>query len=112
MAETTLVSAETVTAAASCTVEAYPVPTGAEVVTFRVEATQTHSCRFYGAEADFSAITAAALFPAYTRTSIATTAGTDGNLFIIDPGNADYVACVVTNNAAANSATVTVAADA
>ena len=111
MAETTLVSAETVAAAASCTVEAYPVPTGAEIVTFRVECDQTHTCTFYGAESDFSAISAAALFPANTRSAVTTTAATDGNLYIIDPGNSDYVACVVTNNGSSD-ATVTVAADA
>jgi hypothetical protein len=111
MAETTLVSAETVTAAASCTVEAYPVPNACEVVTFRVEADQTHTCKFYGAEDDFSAITAAALIHDETRTGVASTSGTDGNLYLIDPGNCDWIACVVTNNAASASATVTVAAE-
>lgn len=108
MAETTLVSAATVAAAASCTVVAYLAAD--DDVDFRVECDQTHTVKFYAADATFSAITSAALMPDYTRTGVASTSATDGNLYTVDVGAKTYLACVVTNNGS-SSATVTVAAE-
>lgn len=108
MAETTLVSAATVTAADSCSVVAYLA--AADDVDFRVSCTQTHTVKFYAADATFSAITSAALLPDYTRTGVAATTGTTGNIYTVDRGAKSYLACVVTNNGS-SSATVTVAAE-
>lgn len=111
MSETVLVSAATVAAAASCAVEALPVPGGTERVAFRVACDQPHTIRFYGAEADFSDVANAALFVDETETYVSSTAGTNGALWTIDPGPRPWVACVVTNDGSA-SATVTVAGEA
>lgn len=109
MAETTLVNAATVTAAASCSVVAYAAAD--DDVDFRVSCTQTYTVKFYAADSTFSAITSAALLPDYTRTAVAATTGTTGNVYTVDRGAKSYLACVVTNNAAADAATVTVAAE-
>lgn len=112
MAETILIDAATVTAGSTCAVVAYAVAgeTADPFVDFRIDCSQSHTVRFYAAEETFSAITSAALLINETRTGLAATTGTTGNLFIVDPGVSEYVACVVTNEGS-SSATVTVAAE-
>lgn len=107
MAETVLIDAASVLTTAACDVEAYDCDE--QEVTFRVECSQVHAVAFYAADDDFSAITAAALLPEYSQSSIAATTGTDGNLYVVDTGSKTYVACVVTNSSG-STATVTVAA--
>ncbi len=107
MSETVLVSAATVNAAAISAVVAYEMAVP-PTVDFRVACDQLHSVRFYVANATFSTVAAGAILSAYTATSVASTAGTNGNVYSVDPGSYDYIACVVTNNGAV-AATVTVA---
>jgi hypothetical protein len=107
MAETILVNAASVLAGASSAVVAHAMAVPPEV-DFRVACDQLHSVRFYAADATFSAITGAALLPAYTETAVDPTTGTTGNVYRVSPGSYDHIACVVTNDGAL-PATTTVA---
>jgi len=107
MAETVLVNAAAVNAAASSAVVAYPIAVPPEV-DFRVQCNVLHSVRFYVANADFATVAAGAIVSAYTETAVPSTAGTGGNVYRVDAGSYDYIACVVTNDGAVPSS-VTVA---
>jgi len=107
MAETVLVNAAAVNAAASSAVVAYPIAVPPEV-DFRVQCNVLHSVRFYVANADFATVAAGAILAAYTETAAPSTSGTGGNVYRVDAGSYDYIACVVTNDGAVPSS-VTVA---
>jgi hypothetical protein len=106
MSETVLINAASVLASANSAVEAYQL--AVPNPDFRVACDQTHSIRFYVANADFATVGGGAIISAYTETAVPTTAGTLGNVYTVDAGSYDWIAAVVTNNGAV-PATVTVA---
>ena len=109
MAESVLINAATVEAAASSAVVAFAAAED-EYVDFRVSCDQAHSVAFYVADATFSAITSASKIFTPWYPGLASTSGTTGNIFTVWPGSRSYVACVVTNNGS-SAATVTVGAE-
>lgn len=74
-------------------------------VQFRVVCDRPYTARFYVADGDFTAIVDAVELPGTADSHAATTE--TGIVYAVDPGSYAYIACVVTNDDAAEIALIT-----
>lgn len=105
-AETVQANAESVSAGSWSTINA-TATSGKRWALFRVLCNKAHTVEFYGDDADFSAITTAARFEAYTYTG-SDNSSTIGDLSYLPVAACAYAGVRVRNDDGSNAATITV----
>ena len=109
-AETVLVNGATVTFGNISAITPFDNHTKLDrYVRFRVSCNKAHTVTFYSADSTFSTLAAGERLRSYTTTGLTDNSTTLGDIYDVEVDGAAYVACVLTNNDGANSATVTIA---